>query len=70
MLKKALFFLITTFFGTLGTMAAPPAISVADDAGQKIHLQSPAKRIVALSPNVVDTLYDAGAGNKIVGSFD
>lgn len=70
MLKKFLFLLIPTFFGTLGATAAPPAISAVDDAGQKIHLQSPAKRIVALSPHVVEILYVAGAGNKIVGAVD
>lgn len=51
-------------------MAATPAVSVIDDSGQRVILPSPAKRIVALSPHVVETLFVAGAGNKIVGTVE
>ena len=70
MLKKILFSLIVTLYGLHGALAAAPAVSVVDDAGQRIVLQKPAKRIIALSPHVVETLYVAGAGNKIVGAVD
>ena len=70
MLKKILFLLIVTLYGLHGAMAAAPAVSVVDDAGQRIVLQKPAQRIIALSPHVVETLYVAGAGNKIVGAVD
>lgn len=70
MLKKILLSLIITLYGLHGAMAAAPALSVVDDSGLRIVLQNPAKRIVALSPHVVETLYVAGAGNKIVGAVD
>lgn len=43
-------------------------ITVADDTGRQITLAQPAQRIVALAPHVVETLFAAGAGNKIVGA--
>lgn len=39
-----------------------------DDAGRKLTLASPARRIVSLAPNVTELLYAAGAGNFIVGA--
>lgn len=51
-------------------MAATSTVSVVDDSGQTITLNKSAQRIVALSPHVVETLYVAGAGNKIVGAVD
>ncbi|MFZ9645806.1 MAG: cobalamin-binding protein [Fluviibacter sp.] len=41
-----------------------------DDTGQQISLAHPANRIVALAPHVVETLFAAGAGDKIVGAVD
>jgi len=35
--------------------------------GRSITLQTPAKRIVALAPHIVENLYSAGAGSKLVG---
>ncbi len=51
-------------------MAATSTVSVVDDSGQTITLNKSAQRIVALAPHVVETLYTAGAGNKIVGAVD
>lgn len=45
-------------------------ISVSDDTGNLVTLAAPAQRIVALAPHVVETLFAAGAGNKIVGAVD
>lgn len=45
-------------------------VSVTDDTGLRVSLSAPAQRIVALAPHVVETLYAAGAGNKIVGAVD
>lgn len=52
-----------------GWVNASP-ISIMDDTGQKVFLEKPAQRIVALAPHVVETLYVAGAGDKIVGAVD
>ncbi len=45
-------------------------ISVVDFRGRTVHLQEPAKRIVALAPHIVENLYAAGAGSSIVGAVD
>lgn len=53
---------------TTHVIAAP--IAVTDDSGHLVTLSQPAQRIVALAPHVVETLFAAGAGNKIVGAVD
>jgi len=41
-----------------------------DDTGQEIRLKSPAKRIVALAPHIAESLYAAGAGDRLVGTVE
>lgn len=43
-------------------------ISVIDDFGNTVTLQSPAKRIVSLAPHITETLYAAGAGDNIIAT--
>ena len=43
------------------------AITVQDFSGREVTLDQPAKRIVALAPHIVENLYSAGAGDKLVG---
>lgn len=43
------------------------AITVQDFAGREVTLEQPAKRIVALAPHIVENLFSAGAGDKLVG---
>ena len=43
------------------------SVSVVDFTGNTIRLNQAAKRIVALAPHVVENIYSAGAGNKLVG---
>ena len=43
------------------------AITVEDFAGRKVTLAQPAQRIVALAPHIVENLYSAGAGERLVG---
>ena len=42
-------------------------VTVIDFKGRKVSLNSPAKRIVALAPHVVENVFSAGAGDKLVG---
>ena len=58
---------VFTLYSQLGFARA---INVKDDTGQTVALERTTQRIVALSPHVVETLYVAGAGNKIVGAVD
>ena len=43
------------------------AITVQDFAGRDVTLTQPARRIVALAPHIVENLYSAGAGDRLVG---
>ena len=52
----------------LAGIAVPAqAITVLDFSGREVTLDQPAKRIVALAPHIVENLYSAGAGDKLVG---
>jgi iron complex transport system substrate-binding protein len=41
--------------------------SVVDSAGRTVTLQQPATRIVGLAPHIVENIFSAGAGEKLVG---
>jgi len=47
-----------------------PAIEVIDDAGRKIFLEQPAKKIISLSPHITELIFSAGAGEKLSGVDD
>lgn len=42
-------------------------ISVTDDTGQAVILESPAQRIISLAPYITELLFAAGAGQAVVG---
>ena len=44
------------------------AVAVTDYWGRSVSLPAPAKRIVALSPHIVENLYSAGLGDAIVAT--
>ena len=69
----------TVFFLPLAAQADlvwfPPRAAQADlvfkdDTGQEVRLKAPAKRIVTLAPHAAESLYAAGAGDKLVGTVD
>ena len=62
MIKRSL----TLVFMLLLAMSAS-AITVQDFAGREVTLAQPARRIVALAPHIVENLYSAGAGDRLVG---
>jgi iron complex transport system substrate-binding protein len=41
-----------------------------DDAGHEVRLKAPAKRIVTLAPHAAESLYAAGAGDRLVGTVE
>lgn len=41
-----------------------------DDTGHTVRLKGPAKRIVAIAPHLAESLYAAGAGDRLVGTVD
>ncbi|WP_111640954.1 cobalamin-binding protein [Marinimicrobium alkaliphilum] len=43
-------------------------IEVTDELGRSVTLSRPAQRIVALAPHIVENVYSAGAGDRLVGA--
>ncbi len=46
------------------------SIEVVDDLGYRVVLESPARKIISLSPHNTENLFSAGAGEWIVGTVD
>src|SRR5207247_2973284 len=46
---------------------SPGGVAVTDDAGRRVTLSAPARRIVSLSPAVTELLFALGAGAGVVG---
>ena len=51
----------------LPALGAQAGRDVIDSAGRKVSVPQSAERIVALAPHIVENLYSAGAGDKLVG---
>ena len=45
-------------------------VEVKDDSGATIRLAQPARRIVTLAPHLVETVFAAGAGDKLAGTVE
>ena len=41
-----------------------------DDTGQEVRLKAPAQRIVTLAPHAAESIYAAGAGDKLIGTVE
>ena len=48
-----------------GVQAA--AVSVVDDAGRRVTVQAPARRVISMAPHATELLFAAGGGARIVG---
>jgi iron complex transport system substrate-binding protein len=49
---------------------AHAAITVVDDAGNRVTLARPAQRVISMSPHVTELLFAAGGGARIVGAMN
>ena len=49
---------------------ASAEVSVVDDSGATLRLAQPAQRIVTLAPHLAETVFAAGAGDKLVGTVE
>jgi iron complex transport system substrate-binding protein len=58
---------LATGFLMLAAGPAEAAVSAQDDLGTVVALPRPARRVVALAPNVVEILFAAGAGPELKG---
>lgn len=62
-------FIITILFFNFTLLPFVQAeVSVKDDQGKTVTLQQPAKRIISLAPHITESLFAAGAGEKIIGA--
>ncbi|MCB2020505.1 MAG: ABC transporter substrate-binding protein [Burkholderiaceae bacterium] len=50
------------------TPASAQPVNVRDDNGQEVRLARPARRVIALAPNLVELAYAAGGGAALVGA--
>ena len=57
---------------TAGLMAATAqaAITVKDDAGLTVTIDTPAQRVIAMAPHVTELLFAAGGGSRVVGAVN
>lgn len=61
-------FISSCLFATVTPHFANAQIEVQDDMGFTVTLDQPARRIISLAPHITETLYAAGAGDKIVAT--
>lgn len=67
---RARSFMLLAFLLALAVLAqaARAQIEVRDDTGRSVRLARPAQRIVSLSPDLTEILFDIGAGGRTVGA--
>jgi iron complex transport system substrate-binding protein len=49
---------------------AQTTVQVTDDAHHTLTVARPAKRVISLAPSVTELVYEAGAGDRLVGTVD
>ncbi|MAJ87472.1 MAG: cobalamin-binding protein [Cellvibrionales bacterium TMED148] len=63
-----MFILIVILFYFLFEPASASVLSAIDDSGSKITLESPVERIISMSPDLTEVVFELGAGPKLVGA--
>ena len=49
---------------------AQAAVSVVDDAGRRVTVQQPARRVISMAPHATELLFAAGGGARVVGAMN
>ncbi|MES1932627.1 Fe3+-hydroxamate ABC transporter periplasmic binding protein [Salinisphaera shabanensis T35B1] len=66
---KAMSIALIALVGLLCPVSSMAAgVEITDFRGETLRLEAPANRIVALAPHLVENLYSAGLGDRIVGA--
>lgn len=53
--------------GIVFSLSAMAACDVTDDAGSHLQLVKPARRIIVLTPDLVENIFAIGAGDRVIG---
>lgn len=70
---RVISFVLTFIFFSFSSFlfaTEPQSITLTDDAGRVVELPEPAKRVVALSPHIVENIFSVGGGEKIVAAVE
>ena len=67
-MKFRLFLTLTATFALFSSAHADLVFK--DDTGQEVRLKTPAQRIITLAPHAAESLYAAGAGDKLIGTVE
>ncbi|MDB5962287.1 MAG: cobalamin-binding protein [Massilia sp.] len=51
-------------------LSASAAVTVVDDAGNRVTLDAPARRVIAMAPHITELLFAAGGGGAVVGAMN
>jgi iron complex transport system substrate-binding protein len=54
----------------LATVGAQAAVTVVDDAGRRVTVQQPARRVISMAPHATELLFAAGGGERVVGAMN
>ena len=49
---------------------AQAAVSVVDDAGRRVTVEQPARRVISMAPHATELLFAAGGGARVVGAMN
>lgn len=67
---KALIRSLPVLLAAMACASAAAAVSVVDDAGRRVTVQAPARRIISMSPHATELLFAAGGGARVVGAMN
>ena len=65
---KLILIMFASFSFTAQAENTETNIRVVDDTGRTVELKAPAQRIISLAPHITESLFAAGAGEKIIGA--
>ncbi|MGH8853464.1 MAG: cobalamin-binding protein, partial [Telluria sp.] len=54
----------------LVALGAEAAVTVVDDAGRRVTVQQPARRVISMAPHATELLFAAGGGARVVGAMN
>jgi iron complex transport system substrate-binding protein len=54
----------------LAPVGAGAAVTVTDDAGRRVTVQQPARRVISMAPHATELLFAAGGGKQVVGAMN